>query len=325
MATGVGYGKVILFGEHFVVYGQPAIASAISDTTVAEVTLARGAGGLEAGPETYVIEGDGWILHDNRPETPGYKKGKAEEQRKSVELILAHLKIDPRKSPINIELRGGLRAASGVGASAAACAALARALSSLFGLGLTDEEINAAAHEGERGFHDTPSGIDDTAATYGGLFIFRRSAPKNQVELLKVPAPMELVLGNTGLTASTRAVVGEVRRRREEEPERYGRVFKEAERVALDARAAIEAGDLARVGALMSRNHELLKELGVSCEELDRLVEIALREGAAGAKLTGTGRGGLMVALTPGRELQERVARAIENAGFTALRTSVGG
>ncbi len=325
MATGVGYGKVILFGEHFVVYGQPAIASALADTTVAEATLAKGAGGLEEGPETFVIEGDGWTLYDNRPETPGYKRGKAEEQRRSMELILAHLKIDAKKSPINIELKGTLRAASGVGASAAACAALVRALSSLFDLGLTDDEVNAAAHEGERGFHGTPSGIDDTAATYGGLFIFRKGKPKNHVELLRAPAPMELVLGNTGLTASTSAVVEDVRRRRGAEPDRYERVFKEAERVVGEARDAIVAGELKRLGSLMSRNHELLSELGVSCRELDELVELAIREGAMGAKLTGTGRGGLMVALTPGMELQERVAKAIESAGYTALRTSVGG
>ncbi|MEM2869632.1 MAG: mevalonate kinase [Thermoplasmata archaeon] len=324
MASGIGYGKVILFGEHFVVYGLPAIASAISDTTVAEATLARGAGGLEAGPETFVLEGDGWTLYDNRPETPGYKKEKAAEQRRAVELILSHLGIDTRKNPVNLALGGALKAASGVGASAAACAAIARALSSLFDLGLTDEEINRAAHEGEKGFHGTPSGIDDTAATYGGLFLFKKEQPTNHIEMIRLRRPLEIVLGNTGITSSTKAVVEEVRRRREAAPEKFSRIFSEAEALALEAKEALERGDVGRVGTLMTRNHELLRELGVSCEELERLVELAIRAGAPGAKLTGTGRGGLMVALTPGVDLQERVARAIENAGFTALRTRIG-
>lgn len=326
MATGSGYGKVILFGEHFVVYGLPAIASAVADSTLAEATFARAAGAFPGGvgPGTFVLEGKGWTLYDSRPETPGYKNEKAVEQKKSIQLMLAFLKIDTSKTPLAIMLAGNLKAASGVGASAASCAAVARALSGLLGLGLTDERINEVAHEGEKGYHGTPSGIDDTAATYGGLFLFRKGQPKNQVEPIKIPGPIEIVMGNTGLTASTSTVVNGVKERRASEPEKFERIFADAETVVHESKKALEAGDLKKVGALMNRNHDLLVEIGVSGKKLDRLVEIARKEGAPGAKITGTGVGGYMVALTPGRDLQERVARAMEKAGFAALRTTIG-
>ena len=326
LATGSGYGKVILFGEHFVVYGLPAIASAVSDSTLAEATLLQGgkspAG--DAGPGTFVLEGQGWTLYDSRPATPGYKTEKAPEQQKSIDLMLAFLKLDTAKTPLKITLAGDLKAASGVGASAASCAAIARALSGLFGLGLTDGQINEVAHEGEKGYHGTPSGIDDTAATYGGLFLFKKGQPKNLVELIKTKGPVEIVMGNTGLTASTTKVVGGVKERRAADPKKFERIFADAEKIVHESKKALEAGDLKKVGALMNRNHELLVEIGVSGEKLDQLVGIARKEGAFGAKITGTGVGGYMVALTPGKELQDRVAKAMEKAGFAVLRTKIG-
>jgi len=325
LANGLGYGKVILFGEHFVVYGLPAIASAVSDSTLAEITLAKGATPPgRPGPGAFIQEGRGWTLHDSRPETPGYKVEKAPEQKRSIELMLAVLKIDAARTPLKITLAGDLKAASGVGASAASCAAIARALSGLFGLGLSDAQVNEVAHEGEKGYHGTPSGIDDTAATYGGLFLFRKGQPKNLVEPIRTGRPVEIVMGNSGLTASTTKIVDGVRQRRAADPGRFDRIFAEAERIVQESRRALQAGELERVGELMDRNHRLLVEIGVSGERLEQLVGIAKREGALGAKITGTGVGGYMVALTPGRELQQNVARAMERAGFSALRTSIG-
>jgi mevalonate kinase len=325
LATGNGFGKVILFGEHFVVYGLPAIASAVSDSTVAEAIVIKGKTLVDkAGPGTFVLEGPGWKLFDARPETPGYKVEKAPEQKRSIDLMLALLKIDTAKTPLKITLAGNLKAASGVGASAASCAAIARALSGLFNLGLTDAQINEVAHEGEKGYHGTPSGIDDTAATYGGLFLFKKGQPKNQVDLINTKGPVEIVMGNTGLTASTTKVVDGVKERRAADPKKFDRIFSDAEKIVHESKKALEAGDLIKVGELMDQNHELLVEIGVSGEMLDRLVGIARKEGAFGAKITGTGVGGYMVALTPGRDLQERVAEAMEKAGFAVLRTSIG-
>ncbi len=308
MGEGSGYGKVILFNEHFVVYGIPAIASAIGSQTIAKVERA---------------EGQGWILNDERPETPGYKKQKKEHQNDSIERILAATGIDVNQTPIRIYLGGDLKFASGVGASAASCAAITRALSQQFSLGFSDEKINEIAYEGEKGYHGTPSGIDNTAATFGGLIWFKKEEPP-KMERLALKQPVEIVMGNTGIVANTKAAVAGVKERKEKEPEKYEKIFAEAKNLANRARTALESFDLTTVGQYMNRNHELLTEIEVSSKELDFLVELARENGALGAKMTGGGLGGYMVALTPGEAVQEKVARSIEKEGFEALRTKIG-
>jgi len=303
MGTGHGYGKVILFNEHFVVYGIPAIASAIDRKTVAEVKR---------------CEGEGFILHDNREATPGYKEDKAEQQRESIERIKKAMGIT---DCIEIWLHGDLRAASGVGASAASCAAIARAIADEFSLSFSDEEINNFAYEGEKAYHGNPSGIDNTCATFGGLVWFVKG---KGMERLSPPQPVEIVMGDTGKVANTKKAVEGVKERREKYRERYDEIFKEAEKLAHEARDVLLRGDWEKVGELMNRNHKLLQEIEVSSPELDHLVEVAIENGAYGAKMTGGGLGGYMVALTPGKELQEKVARAIEKEGFYALRTRIG-
>jgi mevalonate kinase len=131
-------------------------------------------------------------------------------------------------------------------------------------------------------------------------------------------------MGNTGLVANTTEAVAGVRERREHDPEKYVKIFDEAKQIAIDARYGLVEYDLPRVGELMDRNHKLLQDIEVSCQELDLLVNIARDNGALGAKLTGGGLGGNMVALTPGEDVQEAVAKAIEKEGFTALRTKIG-
>jgi mevalonate kinase len=115
-----------------------------------------------------------------------------------------------------------------------------------------------------------------------------------------------------------------VAERREKESEKYAAAFKKFEELVLKARDALEKGDLETAGALMDENHRLLQEIEVSCKELDELVAIAKENGALGAKVTGGGGGGSMVALTPGKELQEKVAQAMEARGFKVLRTRIG-
>jgi len=309
MSSGIGYGKTILFGEHFVVYGLPAIASALGSKTVATVENA--------------IK---YELVDDRPATPGYKKEKFDEQVESNKLIYKACGIDVEKTPLKVTLAGDLKVASGVGASAASAAAIARALNEHFDLGYDDARINEVAYEGEKGYHGKPSGIDNTAAVYGGLiwFVKNLSGGKNTMDLLKMPKPVEIVLGNTGLTSSTKEVVEDVKKDREAHKNKYDRIFTEYIHIADSAKAALLKGDMKSVGRLMDQNHGLLNEMNLSCDELELLVETARDHGAPGAKLTGTGRGGLMIALTPGKALQEKVAKAIEKEGFETFRTRIG-
>lgn len=308
MAEGKGYGKCILFNEHFVVYGIPSIVSAIGDTTVAKVEKSGSTG---------------VTLVDNRPATPGYKEEKKEQQKDSLHYMLDAMDINPDQN-ITITLGGSLYAASGIGASAASCTAIARALNQFFDMGFSDEEINKVAYQGERGYHGTPSGVDNTASTYGGLIWFIKGDNKNTVERLEIKKPVKVVMGNTGKVANTKKAVAGVRERKEKYPEKYSEIFKKAEKVVRDARKAFEQYDMKDIGNLMNKNHELLQKIEVSNNDLDMLVETARDTGAFGAKMTGGGLGGYMVALTPTKEIQNTVARSIEEKGFRVLRTEIG-
>lgn len=305
---GIGFGKVILFNEHFVVYGIPAIVSAIGKYTVAK------ASSFEV-PELK--------LNDNRDATPGYKEDKQEQQKTSINNIIKRMNIDFSGEGVEVELGGNLYAASGIGASAASCVAMARALSDYYALDLSDDEINDIAYEGEKGYHGTPSGVDNTASTFGGLIWFEK-AETNIIEKISLSNPIEIVMGNTGKIADTTAAVAGVKERKEKNPDKYKKIFDRAENIAYLAKRALQEGDYKEVGKLMNEDHKLLQQIEVSSKELDFLVSVARNYGAFGAKLTGGGLGGSMIALTPGRELQEEVANAIEKEGFQALKTIIG-
>jgi mevalonate kinase len=311
VGTGKGYGKTILFGEHFVVYGLPSIVSALGTYTTADVK---------------VVKGNGWTVNDQRPATPGYKEQKYADAMQSIANIINHLKVDIENQRLEISFAGDLIAASGVGASAAQCTSLARALSETFNLNLDDEKINEAAYEGEKAYHGTPSGIDNTASTYGGLIWFVRnlSGGKNTMDLLQSPRKMLIVIANSGITASTTEVVADVRRLREENPERIEKIFGEYGKLVEAAKKALLKGDITAIGNLMNQNHKMLQQITVSGKINDELVQIALENGAIGAKLTGTGRGGLVIGLAENENIQEKIANAIEERGYSAWRTTIG-
>jgi len=296
---------------HFVVYGLPAIASALGSSTTAEVKI---------------IEGNGWIVDDQRPATPGYKKMKFNEASQSIKNVIEYLKVDTMNQKLEITFTGDLIAASGVGASAAQCTSLSRAINDTFDLNLTDEKINEAAYEGEKAYHGTPSGIDNTASTYGGLiwFVKNLNEGKNTMELLQSPKKMPLIIANSGITASTTEVVADVRRLKEESPKKFEKIFIKYERLAAEAKKALLEADITTIGNLMNQNHKLLQNITVSGEINDELVEIALKNGSIGAKMTGTGRGGLVIALAENEEVQDKIAKAIEKEGFDAWKTMIG-
>jgi len=293
------------------VYGLPAIASALTSFTTAEVK---------------VVMGNGWTVDDQRPATPGYKKKKFNEAMQSIKNVLEYLKIDTEIQKLEIKFAGNLIAASGVGASAAQCTSLSRALNDTFDLNLNDEKINEAAYEGEKAYHGTPSGIDNTASTYGGLiwFVKNLTGGKNTMELLKSPKKIPLIIANSGITASTTEVVADVRRLKEESPEKFEKIFSQYENLAAEAKKVLLEGDIVKIGSLMNQNHELLQAVTVSGEINDQLVEIALKNGSIGAKMTGTGRGGLVIALAENEELQDKIIKAIEKKGYEAWKTMIG-
>ncbi len=310
MATGSGFGKTILIGDQFVLRGVPAIVSALPYETEATVEL---------------IDGEGWTLEDNRREVPGYKAKKLAQQVESINHILDVMKIDVQKTPIKITYGGSLLAGSGVGGSAASCVSLARALNNTFDLGLSIEEINHVGWEGEFAYHGIPSGIDNTASTYGGLLVYRVIDGESSFERIEVERPFWIVLANSGVTADTSKLNGFVLGLKEEDPERFEERCRAITEQSLAMREALERYDLESVGALLTANHGILIDMGLSHEKLVELCDRALAMGALGAKLTGGGRGGYMLALTPEEDVQETVASTFESEGIPVIRATIGG
>ena len=311
MASGTGFGKTILIGDQFVLDEVPAIVSAISFETL--TTVER-------------IDGEGWVLEDNRIEVPGYKEKKKEQQVGSINRILEVMNFDVKKNPIKITVGGNLLAGSGVGASAASCVSLARALNEEFNLGYPIEEINRVAWQGEFPYHGVASGVDNTASTYGGLLLFYLKNGEQHFERIKTPKPFEIVLCNSGITANTAALDEFIEVQKKDNAELFKSRLQTIVSQGAEMKKALEAGDLTSVGRILTQNHKLLVDMDMSHEILDHLCKLALENGALGAKVTGGGRGGYMIALTPGKELQDKVASAFEESGYKLIiKATIGG
>jgi mevalonate kinase len=308
------YGKLILFGEHFVVYNVPALVGAVSDYTNCHVTI----------DDVTAIESDdakstvkpGLTVVDNRPAVPNYKVQKAEEGEAAVKLVLDHLNVDyTEQYHVTCTFGGSLTCVSGIGASAAQVVSLARALKHEIPKPMTIDEINAAGYEGEKGYHGTPSGIDNTAATFGGLLKFQRTTDAPIFTKFAIREPIRIVYASTGITASTTTVVNDVRMKKESDPAWFDALLQQYKTLVEKAETAVLENDLTTLGSLLNDNHKLCQELTVSCTELDHLVTAAKEAGALGAKMSGTGRGGLMLALCETSQQQDTIAASLMKAG----------
>jgi len=311
MGKGTGFGKTILIGDQFVLEEVPAIVSAISYET--ETTVER------------LAMGEGWTLEDNRIEVPGYKEKKLDQQVKSIDKVLEVMNIDAKKNPIKITVAGNLLAGSGVGASAASCVSLARALNEEFELGYSIEEINRVAWQGEFPYHGVASGVDNTASTYGGLLLFYLKNQEQHFEKIKTPKPFQIVLANSGITANTALLDEFSERQKKENPALFASRMQLITEQGQEMKKALEAGDLKKVGEIMVTNHKLLAEMEFSHEILDKMVKQALEWGAWGAKVTGGGRGGYMISLTPDTELQDKIASSFAAEGHKVIKATIGG
>jgi len=291
-------GKVILFGEHAVVYGRPALA--------VPVTGVQASAQVSAGSRPGIwIEAAGVGLNAEVNALPSDHPLAA-----VVHNLLFSLGISPFP---NLELRitSTIPVASGLGSGAAVSVALIRALSAHLGHPLDDAQVNAFAYEIEKLHHGTPSGIDNTVIVHAQPVYFVKG---RGAELLKVASPFTLVIGDTGLPAPTREAVGDVRKLWEADREKWESVFDRVGTLTDQARALIESGETGGLGPLMDANHALLQQMTVSSPELDALVEAARAAGASGAKMSGGGRGGNMLALVS-PERAEAVAAALREAG----------
>lgn len=297
-------GKIILFGEHAVVYNRPALAVPVTQVHVdVEVHDSDSAGIWIHAP---VID-----LHAELSTLP------SDHPIGSVILgLLQRFRIF-NPPDLEIKIESTIPVASGLGSGAAVSVALIRAISSYFSYSLTNEQINSLVYESERLHHGTPSGIDNTVITYAMPVYFIKGQP---IETFKAGKPFTIVIGDTGIPAPTKESVGDVRRLWLRDSVYYEDIFDEIAQLALIARRSIESGKPELLGELMDQNHAFLQQLTVSSPELDKLVDAARNAGALGAKLSGGGRGGNMIALVE-QASAESVAEALMSAG--AVRTII--
>lgn len=277
-------GKIILLGEHAVVYDRPAIAIPFNGAHAKVIVFATPlAPTSQVRIEAQAIELDQTLdqLEADHPIAI------------AVHGVMSALGIHWLPA-CHIRITSTIPMAAGMGSSAAISIALSRAVSTFLGHPLADDVINDIAYQVETRLHGTPSGVDNTVICYGRPVYFVR---KHRIEFLKVNQQFDLLVADCGISAATGPMVSGVKQRHEEHPEQYEQYFNQITELVNEARLQLESGSTAKIGRLLTANHRLLQNLGVSTAELDRLVDAALNAGAFGAKLTGGGGGGNMIAL----------------------------
>ncbi|QRN83400.1 mevalonate kinase [Chloroflexota bacterium] len=301
-------GKIILFGEHAVVYGQPAIAIPVQDVTAtARVTPIIGAGSGKVRVQAHDIQLD-TMLNDLPEDHP------------LAAAIRATLdEITPYHTPsFTIQVDSTIPIAAGMGSGAAVTVATIRALSAFLGEPLPNERISEMAYEIEKIHHGTPSGIDNTVVTFQKPVYFQRGEP---LQTLTPTKPTYWVIADTGEKTPTIETVSDVHSLYESDPETYEAIFAEIGQITRDARQALCQGDLDQLGPLMNHNQLLLQKLEVSSMRLEKFITAAREAGAVGAKLSGGGRGGNIIALTTYERLSQLEKYLLEEGAVRVMST----
>ena len=302
--------KIILLGEHAVVYDQPAIAVPLSGLRASARFIGQNVPG----------HGLQIISEDTKQTTLIASDGSTDEPLANVVNVMLGLLGVPVPDAI-ISIQSDIPLASGLGSGAAISAALGRTLSSILNLSIDNQRLNEIVYQTEKIHHGTPSGIDNTVVVYEQPVYFRRNSP---IEHLTIQHPFHLLIANTGEQSLTRIAVGEVRRLYESKSQQIQGILDAIGQLVSQARQAMEQGNSIELGQLMSKNHTLLQQLTVSSTELDTLVKAALDNGALGAKLSGGGRGGNMIALVAPDDVST-VETALYDAGATHVYATVVG
>jgi mevalonate kinase len=308
--TATAPGKIILFGEHAVVYGEPALAvpvQAVQVRAIVSPVIPGRSGDIRIEAPDISLSADLKDLNPDHPLRVAISEVVKEEGLESIPAC-------------SVQITSTIPVASGLGSSAAISTALINAMAAFLGIRMTDEQISKAAFEVEKIHHSTPSGIDNSVVVYGQPVYYQKGNP---LEFLPIKNPFSILIAGSGSPGDTRNAVTAVRESWLAEPEKFNMIFSEIGVISRKARELIIQGDIRELGPLMDQNHELLQELGVTTPSLDQLVHIARQGGALGAKLSGGGLGGHIIALIADDPdtVQERL---LEEGSDKVFLTTVG-
>lgn len=301
--------KAILFGEHFVVKGKPAIAVAlglklkveVQEYTNRIVIVSRNTG------EKLVIDLETLSTNNNN--------------LKQLIAILRRLKdMCGFLKPAYIEIHSNIPIAAGLGSSASLAVAFTAAFSRYLGLYLNKYEISNIAYEAEKIIHGKPSGIDNTIASIGGAILYHKGSIQS-IDISKLDE-VALIIADTGIERSTREAVLNVLSLYERYPKVMEKIYDASEEIVYEAEQALRNGEWGRVGELMNINHGLLSAIGISLIELEELIYVARKAGALGAKITGAGMGGSIIALAWKREANQ-VVEALRREAKLVISTGI--
>jgi len=303
-------GKIILTGEHFVVYGEPALVVAI-DRRVTIKASERRDEALRVVSDRGIVgvfEGNSFKIESGGRDSKSF----LEPVRIAAVAVMDRVGI---RRGLDVEVQSTIPVGAGLGSSSAVSVATVASVGRVLGVELSQRDIADLSLEAEKFVHINPSGVDPAISTYGGIMLYKRG---EGITRLGFTPNLSLVIGNTGLSRNTGRLVQYVRERRDRLPTIIDPLIELAGNLTLRAVEALQEGDVKRFGELMDVNHGFLVAVGVSNEALDRLIYAARRAGALGAKLTGAGGGGCMVALCT-RETQAQIAEAIGGVGGTPI------
>jgi mevalonate kinase len=312
--------KVILFGEHFVVYGGPAILAAINKRISVDVHI------LTHCEDRIVIRSDigviGEYWHNGEFNTlEGGRKAKSilDPLYEAIKQVL--LIRNKKNVGIEVSISSKVPPGIGLGSSAASCVATVAAVDSLFRKNTHRHQICELAVGAERQIHKKTSGADCYVSTFGGVMYY--CGQSKNFKSLETKDSLSLVVASTGIKHYTSDLVLSVKRFKDRNKMLFENLAKEASDICSQAKTALGSGNCDKIGELMNENQAILKQLGVSHHKAQNIIDICRKAGALGAKITGAGGGGAVIALAPGRAESSEIAHQIKTAGYQSFEVEI--
>jgi mevalonate kinase len=315
--------KVILFGEHFVVYGGPAILAAINKRISVDART------IIHKQNKIVIRSDIGVAgeYHNKGEFNALEGG---SKAKSVldplygairQVLLMRNKEKNNDIGIEIGISSRVPPGIGLGSSAASCVASVAAVDSLFQKNPSRQKVCELAIESERLIHKRTSGADCYISTFGGLMQYYGNS--KSFKNIQTKGSLPLVIASTGIKHSTSDLVAGVKRFKDTNRILFESLSKQASDICLQAVTAIESGKCDKVGELMNENQIILQQIGVSHHKVREIIDICSKAGAIGAKITGAGGGGAVIALAASKQESTKIASRVKAAGYQSFEVEI--